>query len=257
MSNGQKDCHKDLIIFGSSEMALLAHFYFTHDDGYNRHADHVKYNVVAFTVDDSHAKSFADDRHKEHGLPLIPFSEAIHKYPPSLCDMHVAVGYKGFADGKLQTLREEKFHQAKKAGYALASYVSSKAITWPDLSIGENCFILELNNIQPTVKIGNNVMLWSGNHIGHETIIHDHVYLASHICVSGYCDIGERTWIGVGSTIRDFCILGSDCFVAMDASITSKEVRSGSVVIGAKSTVFASESPIALKLKNSYFKAKS
>lgn len=257
MSIEQKDQRKDLVIFGSSEMALLAHFYFTHDNGYNRHTDNVKYNVVAFTVDDSHAGSFADSRHEEHGLPLISFSEVVKQYPPALSDMHVAVGYKGFENEKLQTLREAKYHQAKEAGYTLASYVSSKAVTWPDLQIGDNCFILELNNIQPTVKIGNNVMLWSGNHIGHETIIQDHVYMASHVCISGYCNIGKRTWIGVGATMRDFCILGSDCFVAMDASITSKEVKSGSVIIGAKSTVLTADSPIALKLKNSYFKTKS
>jgi sugar O-acyltransferase (sialic acid O-acetyltransferase NeuD family) len=237
---------KNLVIFGSSEMALLAWYYFTYDTGYR---------VVAFTVDDSYATSFADRRHEKHGLSLVSFSEVVEKYPPSLYDMHVAVGYKGFENGKLQTLREAKYHQAKKSGYRLASYVSSRAITWPDLSIGENCFILELNNIQPTVKIGNNVMLWSANHIGHETMIENHVYVASHVCISGYCKIGERTWIGVGSTVCDFCNIGSDCFVTMNASITTKKIEKGSVVIGAKSSVHQDELPIARKLKTRYFNA--
>jgi len=235
---------KNLVIFGSSEMALLAWYYFTYD---------TDYRVVAFTVDDSYAESFADSRHEKHGLPLVPFSKVATEYPPSLYDMHVAVGYKGFQNGKLQTLREAKYHKAKESGYRLASYVSSRAITWPDLFIGENCFILELNNIQPTVKIGNNVMLWSANHIGHETIIEDHVYAASHVCISGYCKIGERTWIGVGATIRDFCNVGCDCFVTMDASIAIKKIEDGAVVIGAKSTVLLGDSPVARKLKTRYF----
>ncbi|MBI4972496.1 MAG: acetyltransferase [Candidatus Omnitrophica bacterium] len=246
MGTGSVQKYRDLVIFGSSEMALLAWYYFTHDTGYR---------VVAFTVDDSYSESFADRRHEKHGLPLAPFSKIVTEYPPSFYDMHVAVGYKGFQNGKLQTLREAKYHQAKNAGYNLASYVSSKAVTWPDLTVGENCFILELNNIQPTVKIGNNVMLWSGNHIGHETVIEDHVYVASHVCISGYCNIGERTWIGVGSTVRDFCTIGSDCFVTMDASIATKKIENGSVVIGAKSTILPVESPVALKLKTRYFNA--
>src|SRR3546814_4532198 len=67
--------------------------------------------------------------------------------------MHVALSYN-----RLNRLREDKYHSAKAAGYRLASYVCSRSVVWPDLSVGDNCFILENQTIQPTVKIGNNVM---------------------------------------------------------------------------------------------------
>ena len=51
--------------------------------------------------------------------------------------------------------------------------------------------------IQPNVKIGNNVMIWSGNHLGHGCNIDDHTYLSSHICISGHTNIGKRCFIGV------------------------------------------------------------
>ena len=55
---------------------------------------------------------------------------------------------------------------------------------------GDNCFILEDNTVQPFVRIGSNVTLWSGNHIGHDSTIGDHCFISSHVVVSGHVDIG-------------------------------------------------------------------
>ena len=59
------------------------------------------------------------------------------------------------------------------------------ATTWSDLDVGENTFVFEYNVIQPFVKIGNNVVLWSGNHIGHHVVIADHCFITSHVVISG------------------------------------------------------------------------
>jgi hypothetical protein len=44
-------------------------------------------------------------------------------------------------------VRQEKYEQARAAGYALASYVCSKSAIWSDLDVGDNCFILENQTI--------------------------------------------------------------------------------------------------------------
>lgn len=224
---------RELVIFGSAEIAELAHFYFSQDS---------EYDVVAFTVDDEFVEA---DTFK--GLPLIPWSEAVKRYPPDRYAMHVALSYM-----KLNRLRQAKFEQAKAAGYTLVSYICSRSATWPDLEMGENCFILENQTIQPTVKLGDNVMLWSGNHIGHGTHIGSHTYFASHIVVSGHCRIGERCFFGVNATLRDFLKVGDEAFIAMDASLT-RDVEAGSVVLGAPATVFGPDDPKGRKIRNNYF----
>ncbi|EKD74260.1 MAG: hypothetical protein ACD_45C00016G0003 [uncultured bacterium] len=224
---------KKLVIFGTGEIGHMAHFYFTHDS---------KYEVVAFTADDEFVVE-----NTYLGLPLIPFSQIKKHYSPSVCEMHVALSFMC-----LNQTRAEKYKMAKNAGYSLASYVCSKSAYWPDLTIGDNCFILENQTIQPTVKIGSNVMLWSGNHLGHASIIRDHVYFASHVCMSGFCDIGERTFIGVNATIRDFCKVGSDCFITMDASVVT-DIPSGSVVLSDKAKVLTQDDPVAQKIMKKYF----
>jgi sugar O-acyltransferase (sialic acid O-acetyltransferase NeuD family) len=224
---------RKLVIFGTAEMAELAHFYFTHDS---------PYTVAAFTADDDYVES---DRF--HGLPLVPFSRVAEECPPDDYDMHVALSYM-----KLNQLRQTKYEQARAAGYQLPSYVCSKAVTWPDLTIGDNCFILENQTIQPTVQIGNNVMIWSGNHLGHGTHIADHTYIASHVVISGHCNIGRRCFFGVNVTVRDFITIGDDCFIAMDASIT-RDVPDGAVALGAGGTVMEAQDERARKIKAKYF----
>ena len=58
--------------------------------------------------------------------------------------------------------------------------------------------------IQPNVRIGNDVILWSGNHIGHDSTIEDHCFIASHAVISGNVTIGEPyCFVGVNATFRD------------------------------------------------------
>lgn len=223
-----------LVIFGSAEIAELAYFYFKNDSDFE---------VVAFTVDDEYVTS---DNYL--GLPLIPFSEVREKFPPSTHKMHVALSY-----AKLNRLRQDKYEHAKSVGYELASYVCSKSVAWEDLSIGDNCFILENQTIQPSVKIGNNVVLWSGNHIGHGSEISDHTYISSHVVISGNCKIGQRCFFGVNSTIKDFTEIGDECFIGMAAAVTNN-MQKGSVALGATAEIFSEDDRRARALKKMYFK---
>jgi sugar O-acyltransferase (sialic acid O-acetyltransferase NeuD family) len=187
-----------LVIFGSAEQAQVAHYYFS---------NHSSYEVVAFTVD---AAYLTQD--KFCGRPVITFEEVAAKYPPGSHELFVALGYS-----KLNRSRREKYLAAKALGYRLASYISPDAIILNEGNFGDNCFVLEDNIIQPFVTIGNNVTLWSGNHIGHHTTIHDHCFIASHVVVSGAVDIGESCFIGVNATLRDHIRVGEKCVIGAGA----------------------------------------
>lgn len=182
-----------------------------------------EYEVVAFTVDRDYASvsEFC-------GLPLVAFDEVAQRFPPESHAMFVALAY-----AKLNGVRKEKYLAAKALGYELASYVSSHATVLNDGRIGENVFLLEDNTIQPFVSIGNNVTLWSGNHIGHHSTIHDHCFLASHIVVSGGVVIEEQSFIGVNATLRDHITIGSRCVVGAGALLLGDADADG-VYIGTK-----------------------
>ena len=224
---------KEIIIFGTGEIAELAYFYFKNDPKCN-------FKVVAFTVDDEYVKK---DKFKE--LPLIPLSRVTKDYPSSRFSAHVALSYQ-----RLNQLRQSKYELMKSLGYELVSYVCSKSVYWNDLNIGDNCFILENQTIQPTVKIGDNVMIWSTNHLGHKCEIKDHAYLASGITVSGHTIIGERTFVGVNVAFKDFIDIGSDCFITMGANII-RNIPNYSTATS--NDLFLEDHVVNKKLKKKYF----
>ena len=197
-----------LVIFGAGDIARLAHYYFTRDS---------EHDVVAFTVDQKYrqADTFLD-------LPLLPFEEVSNTCAPGEYKMFVALSY-----ARMNKLREKKYQQAKANGYELVSYVSSRCSFLTDNPVGDNCFILEDNTIQPFVKIGNNVTLWSGNHIGHDAVIEDHCFLASHIVVSGYVRIGNNCFIGVNATLRNSITIASETLIGAGAVIMKDTVAKG------------------------------
>jgi UDP-3-O-[3-hydroxymyristoyl] glucosamine N-acyltransferase len=79
--------------------------------------------------------------------------------------------------------------------------------------------VLEDNTIQPFVTIGDNVVLWSGNHIGHHSTIGNHVFISSHVVVSGGVRIGDYCFVGVNATFRDHISVGQRTVIGAGALI--------------------------------------
>lgn len=204
--------NKPLIIFGFGDIAQLAHYYFTNDSNYD---------VVAFTVDASYLSTT-----EFCGLPVVAFEELADRYPSNTYSVFIALSYS-----KLNQIRQEKYLAVKSQNYHIASYISSHATILNDGNIGENCFILEDNTIQPFVTIGNNVTLWSGNHIGHHSTIHDHCFIASQVVISGGVEISESCFIGVNATLRDHIKVGEKCVIGAGALLLSDAEAEG-VYIG-------------------------
>ncbi|MGO4170870.1 acetyltransferase [Bosea sp. TAF32] len=193
---------KDLVIFGIGNIAELAAFYLTRDAGRR---------VAGFTVDAAYVTTPSWNGH-----PVSAWEEIERRYPPESTDVFVAVSYS-----KLNKLRRDKVAEARAKGYDIASYVSSRATIFEDFVPRPNQFILEDNTIQPFARIGENVTLWSGNHIGHHSSIAEDTFIASHVVVSGGVTIGPRCFIGVNVTIRDHVTVGADCVIGAGSLILS------------------------------------
>ena len=200
-----------IIIFGVLDTAELAHFYLTHDS---------EHEVVAFTVNQEYLKET-----EFKGLPVVAFEDIEKVFPPAEFQFFAPMTGKN-----MNRNREKIYLEAKSKGYKCVSYISSKATTFNN-EIGENCFILEDNTIQPFTKIGNNCVFWSGNHIGHHGEIKDHVFFTSHVVLSGHCVIESYCFFGVNATIRDYMHIAEGTLVAMAAAIT-KPTEAWGVYVG-------------------------
>ena len=191
---------REIVIFGAGQISELADFYFRHDSDLR---------PVAFSVDGAYVK---EDSFQ--GRPVVPFETVAEAFPPDRYGFFVALSY-----AKLNELRAAKVAAARAAGYRLASYLSSRACVFPGFDLQENCFILEDNTIQPFARVGANVTLWSGNHIGHHATIEEDVFIASHVVVSGGVRIGRGSFVGVNATLRDHVSIGTRSVIGAGALV--------------------------------------
>lgn len=219
---------KKLIIFGTGKIAQDVFHYIKNDSDFE---------IVAFTIDREFLKE-----EKFFDLPVVPFDEVEKKYPPQSHEMMVIMGYHN-----MNEVRTKKYFAAKEKGYKLASFVSSKASNIGNVQVGENCLVLENNTIQATSKIGNNVFLWCGNHIGHHSEIKDHNYLCGQVVISGGSVIGESCFVGVNATIGHEVKIGSRNFIGARSLIT-KSTQPNSVFIEPDTAKFRLDCDTFLKL---------
>jgi len=211
-----------IVIFGNGEIGELAEYYFRTDS---------EYEVVAFTADEEYVKSDTFC-----GLPLIKFQGVKEIYPSDSYKMFIALSYSS-----MNKDRAGKYYKAKELGYSLVSYVSSRCTFLTEIPVGDNCFILEDNTIQPFVRIGNNVTLWSGNHIGHHSEVLDNNFISSHVVVSGHVHIHSFCFIGVNATLHDNIIIAPETLIGAGAVIAENTIEKG-VYLPPKSTLINKKS---------------
>lgn len=221
---------RKLVIVGDSAFAEIAYEYFTHDS---------HYDVAAFAVEQAFLK-----RDRLFDRPVVPLEGLAERFSPQTHDVYVAIVYS-----QLNRLRTRLMQHAKQAGYALASYVSPAAFIWRNVAMGEHCFIFENNVVQPFVTLGSNVVLWSGNHIGHHSRIRDNVFVSSHVVVSGFCDIGENCFLGVNSSFANNIAVGKDCWIGPGVVI-AKNIGNGEIHRAPESELAKVSAPRFFKIKD-------
>lgn len=201
---------KPVVIFGTGDYARVACVTIEAES---------ERRVEAFTVHEQ----YVPDGGRLLERAVVAFDNILETHPPDRFDMLVAMGF-----GRVNKSRAEVVDTARGLGYHLITHVSPHATIAPSASIGENTFVFENNVIQPFVKIGDDVVLWSGNHIGHDSIIEDHCFVASHVVVSGNVRIGHHTFIGVNATIRDGIVVAPHGIIGAGA-LVMKDTAEGAI----------------------------
>ena len=207
---------KKLVLFGTGDIAQIAKDYFNDDS---------EFEVVAFTVDAAYR-----DGDSYEALPVVDFESVEETYPPESHHMFIALSY-----AQMNKLREEKYHAAKAKGYTLATYISSKCSYLSKYPCGDNCFIFEDNTVQPYVQMGSNVFLWSGNHIGHHSVIESHNFVSSHVVISGHCTIKSHCFLGVNATLAHQVTIAEETLLGAGVVI-SKDTEAKGVYVAARPT---------------------
>jgi UDP-3-O-[3-hydroxymyristoyl] glucosamine N-acyltransferase len=207
----------DIVIFGTGAISEVAKAYI------DRHSTD---RIVAFTVDREYCSTGTF-----LALPVVPWEELEQQFPPNAVKLLGPLTYS-----HMNELRRDRHVDGKARGYSFTSFVHPGSHVYA-AEIGENCLILENNVIQPFVKIGNGVIIWSASHIGHHATIGDYCFISSQVAVGGFAKLGDRCFIGGQVGIESQVELGAACF--LDSGVLIKKN------LAAESVVRSFASPVS------------
>ena len=161
----------DVVIFGAGQIAEVAKTYI---DAHGPIGSLASPSISAYLG----AETF-------HGLPVVAWERLEQHFPPHSIALLGPLSYR-----RINEFRRDRHLEGKARGYRFASFVHPASHVYT-AEIGENCFILENNVIQPFVRIGDGVIIWSGNHVGHHAVIGDYCFLASQVGLGGGVQVGD------------------------------------------------------------------
>jgi len=207
-----------VVLFGTGRGADVAYRFLRRD------SDH---EICGFSTERRYL-----DRDSFHDLPVVAFEDVERRFPPDQYRFLILLGYQ-----RMNGLRAEKYLAAKAKGYGFISYVNSQFYRAEDLQIGENCFILDNQSISLDVRIGNNVVMWSSNHVGDLSTIKDHAWLASHVTVAAEVTVQPYCFLGIGATVGNKLTLGQRTFVGANALVASDTAENSVHVASASEAV--------------------
>ena len=148
--------------------------------------------------------------------------ESIQLYNDGVFDcIFEGIGYTRF------DLREF-YYKMLKGLVPFANIIMPRVEIEENVTLGEGVFIGEDSVIGQNSIIDDNVFIHRGTFLAHDNRVCRHSYLAGRIDTAGFCEIGERNFVGVRALFSDnikTCDdvwIGIGCIVAKDIETPGK-----------------------------------
>lgn len=206
-----------VVIVGAGVVGALALEYFAYDS---------PHEVVAFSAEREFitTETFC-------GLPVVPLDQLVMAYPPTEYQVFVAVAASPTVT-VLNRVRRRLYGAVKAFGYSCASYISSRAaFISPTAEIGENTIVAEGNSLHYKSRVGNNVILLSGVHVGHRSVVEDDCFFSSQVAIAGDSRVGRGSFLGISSSVAFRITVAEDCLIGAGAVIV-KDTSPRQVYVG-------------------------
>jgi sugar O-acyltransferase (sialic acid O-acetyltransferase NeuD family) len=206
------------VVYGNGAMAKVLYSYARHS-----------MNICGFTVDDSCIPANSDSF---CNLPLVPLSKIQETFDPEECQMIIAVG---FLD--MNELREKKYLELKSKGYVFSTYIHESVLIHDDVTIAENCIILDHVSIHPGCRIGQGTFITSNVNVGHDCFVGPYNWINAGVSIAGGCHIGQGCFWGVNSSTAENIDIGKHNFIAANTLI-NKNTKDNEVYLSEPGQLF-------------------
>ena len=109
--------------------------------------------------------------------------------------------------------------------------IHPSAIKADSVILGYGTVVMAGAILNPYASVGNHCIINTGASIDHDCIIHDFVHIAPHCTLCGEVEVGEGTWVGAGTTIKQGIHIGKNCFIGAGAVVV-KDISDDSLCYG-------------------------
>ncbi len=109
------------------------------------------------------------------------------------------------------------------------NWISKKAYISSDLKIGNANIILPLAIIEPSVELGNGIVLWFRSHVAHNSKIFSNCWIAAGTTIGANCVIGKNCFFGISSIVPTGSIL-EEYVLLTSGAISSTRVKKNKVI---------------------------
>lgn len=158
-----------------------------------------------------------------NGKPVLgKVEEAIELYKQGTFDcIFEGIGYTRF------DLREYYYNMLKNK-VPFANIIMPRVTIEENVILGEGLFIGEDSIIEQNTIIEDNVFIHRGCFFAHDNKICKHTYIAGRVDTAGFCEIGEKNFVGVRTLFSDdirTCSnvwIGLGCIVVKDITSPGK-----------------------------------
>jgi sugar O-acyltransferase (sialic acid O-acetyltransferase NeuD family) len=120
--------------------------------------------------------------------------------------------------------------------------ITTPILIHPTASVSKYAQIKHGSVVMPGVVInafsliGESCIINSNAVVEHDCKLADFVHICPNSAVAGGTVIGERTWLGIGSNVRQLINIGADVLIGA-GSVVIKDIPSGQTVIGVPAKV--------------------
>ena len=121
--------------------------------------------------------------------------------------------------------------RAVAAGFELASARHPSSVVASDVSIGAGTVLLAGAIVNPGARLGGAVILNTACSVDHDCVIGDGVHLSPGVHLAGNVQVGEQTWVGIGSSVIQGIKIGARSLIGA-GSVVVRDVPDGVVAFG-------------------------
>ncbi len=159
--------------------------------------------------------AFIDGIKTESPIPGIPFYSTI---PPYFSELG-PIGYVVAVGAPHSAFRLETSRRMKSEGFTHVNLIHPSAIISPSAKLGLGIQIMAGVHIGMNATIGNDVIINANSNIDHDCVLGDGVEIAPGVTLCGRVNVGERTWICVGSSVGPRLSIGPDTIIGANSTV--------------------------------------